>query len=161
MNDFTIQPMTREVAQAILSWQYSGEYAIYNLTSEYTEADVAPFLDPDNHYYAIHTPAAELVGFCCFGRDAQVPGGDYSTEALDVGLGMRPDWTGQGRGRLFLAAILAFAQQTFAPQLFRATIASFNVRSQRLFARHGFQEQTRFISGHAQRHEFVIVVRPA
>lgn len=161
MSDFIIQPMTREAAQAILRWQYSGEYAIYNLATEDIEAGIQPFLDPDNHYYAIYTLAAELGGFCCFGRDAQVPGGDYRTEALDVGLGMYPEWTGQGRGRLFLAAILAFAQRAFAPQLFRATIARFNVRSQRLFARHGFQEQVRFISGHAQALEFVIVMRPA
>lgn len=173
MSDFSIQPMNREAALAILYWQYSGEYAIYNLSTEHAEAEIRFFVDPDNHYYAIHTLADGLIGFCCFGHDAQVPGGDYSrdygdnyggdheVEVLDIGLGMRPDLTGQGKGNAFLRAILLFAQQTFAPQLFRATIASFNARSQRLFARHGFQEKARFMSGHTQPHEFVIVTRPA
>lgn len=28
------------------------------------------------------------MGYCCFGTDARVPGGDYSADALDIGLGM-------------------------------------------------------------------------
>ena len=55
---------------------------------------------------------------CSFGIDAQVPGGDYSAQALDVGLGLRPDHTGQGLGVTFLGAILAFAQERYSPTNF-------------------------------------------
>jgi hypothetical protein len=36
------------------------------------------------------------IGFCCFGPDAQLRGGDYHEPALDVGLGLRPDLVGKG-----------------------------------------------------------------
>lgn len=165
MSHFVIKPMTAVDAQALLYWQYSGDYAIYSMSTEYAAADVHFFVDPRNRYYAIDrindSLGRGLGGFCCFGHDAQVPGGDYSEAALDIGLGMRPDLTGQGLGTLFLGTILDFARQTFAPQLFRATIASFNGRSRRVFAKQGFEERARFMSGHTQPHEFVIVIRPA
>ena len=65
--------------------------------------DVAALLRPDYHYHAAHDETGRLVGFCCFGEDAQVPGGDYSLPALDIGLGLHPDLTGRGLSHSFLA----------------------------------------------------------
>ena len=56
------------------------------------------FLAPKNGYLAVRDSEGALVGFCCFGFEGQVPGGDYSVDALDVGIGMRPELTGQGLG---------------------------------------------------------------
>ena len=44
------------------------------------------FIDPQNRYYQIEDERGDFAAFCCFGWDAQVPGGDYSADALDVGL---------------------------------------------------------------------------
>ncbi len=40
-----------------------------------------------------------MVGFCSFGVDGRVPGGDYPDGPLDVGMGMRPDLTAAAWGR--------------------------------------------------------------
>jgi ribosomal-protein-alanine N-acetyltransferase len=71
-----------------------------------------PLLRPDYHYYAVHDATGVLVGFCCYGEDAQVAGGDYAAPALDVGMGLRPDLVGQGRAHGFLQAILAWGVET-------------------------------------------------
>ncbi len=65
-------------------------------------------------------------------------------EVLDVGVGMRPDMTGQGLGCRFVAAVLEFAAQKFAPRILRATIAGFNRRSARVFESLGFERMCRF-----------------
>jgi RimJ/RimL family protein N-acetyltransferase len=57
---------------------------------------------------------------------------------------MHPGLVGQGHGSGFVAAILAFAREAFAPQRFRVTIAAFNERSQRTFRKLGFRETSRF-----------------
>jgi RimJ/RimL family protein N-acetyltransferase len=156
---FFFHPLTEAEANAMLRWRYAGEYAIYNLANAPTADEVAFLVDPHNGYFGISNEDGEFVAFCCFGADAQVPGGDYTAPALDIGLGLQPDLTGHGLGTGLLAAILDFAAQRFAPTALRATIASFNLRSQRVFAKDGFHEIARFTSGHAQPREFVVMWR--
>jgi RimJ/RimL family protein N-acetyltransferase len=96
-------------------------------------------INPQNGYFCIFAENEALVAFCCFGHDAQVPGGDYSAPALDIGLGVRPDLTGQGRGLSFVEAVLGFAHHSFAPPTFRVTIADFNKRAQRVWEKAGFR----------------------
>jgi RimJ/RimL family protein N-acetyltransferase len=85
-----------------------------------------------------------LIGFCSFGEDARVAGFDYADDALDVGLGMRPDLVGQSLGIGFTRAVLDFAQREYSPSAFRVTIAGFNRRAQRLCLALGFRETARF-----------------
>jgi len=132
------RPMDEANARAFLSWRYDPPYDSYTIPPAAVE-HLAFFTDPHNAYYSISNDDGTLEAFCCFGADAQVPGGDYTTDALDVGLGIRPDLTGQGRGTAYLAAILDFARQTFAPTLLRTTVAEWNTRAQRLWAKAGFQ----------------------
>ena len=151
--------------QTILRWQYSGEYMLYNALLDPETADIDAvslefFVNPHNAY-AAYDEAGVLIGFCCFGVDAQVPGGDYTEDALDVGLGLRPDLTGQGLGTNFLGAILALAQREFDPLPPRATIAAFNARSQRIFAKNGFQTVQRFMSRSDPPLAFVVMVKEA
>jgi RimJ/RimL family protein N-acetyltransferase len=130
-------------ARAFMSWRYDPPYDLYNIPASAIE-DLSFFTDPQNAYYSISNDAGTLEAFCCFGADAQVPGGDYAEDALDVGWGLRPDLTGQGRGVMYVTAILAFAQQTFAPARFRTTVAEFNIRSRRVCEKAGFQQVQRF-----------------
>jgi RimJ/RimL family protein N-acetyltransferase len=135
---FTFQPMNKANARALLSWRYEPPYDFYNLSS-FTEADISFFVGPQSGYYSIIDEGDKLVAYCCFGLEGQVPGGDYSAEALDLGLGVRPDLTGQGRGSLLVKAVLDFARQTFAPSTCRVTIAAFNQRALRVWEKAGFQ----------------------
>lgn len=156
---YTIQRMTEAEARQIGSWRYPAPFSFYNPNEAYLKEYIEYLANPRYQYYAVYR-GAELWGFCCFGEEAQVPGGDYSLpDTLDVGLGMHPQKLGQGHGKAFLAAILAFAQSHFGAKNFRATIATFNQHSQRLFANAGFQPVQRFRSSHDNATEFVVVIR--
>jgi RimJ/RimL family protein N-acetyltransferase len=159
---YLFEPMTEAYAREIVAWRYPGQYDIYNTSDADVEEDVRMLMDPRYAYHAVLDGGGFLVGFCCFGADAQVPGGDYADMgALDVGLGLRPDLAGQGRGLGFLEAILEFAQRELEATRFRATIALFNVRSRRVFAKAGFAEVQRFTSASARPLEFVVMTRAA
>lgn len=136
---YTFRPMDEDGARTIVTWRYDAPYDLYNPTSGQVEKDVENFLDSRNAYHVVTNEQGDLVAYCCFGPDAQVSGGDYTTQALDVGMGTRPDLMGQGRGHDLITAVLDFGQDTFAPSAFRATVAAFNQRALRLCERAGFR----------------------
>lgn len=139
----TVAPITRGEAEAIASWRYNPPYDIYNLD----RGAIPVLLDPGNRYYSIGDDTSRLIGYCCFGAEARVPGGDYvlrEPEVLDVGVGLAPKWVGHGMGTAFVGAILEFARASFSPQKFRVSVASFNQRSQRTFKKLGFIERLQF-----------------
>ena len=140
----TFHQMDETSARTIQSWRYKPPYAIYNPGSDDVENDIQRFMDPGSPYYGMADEQGELVAYCCFGMEAQVPGGDYRSEALDIGLGVRPDLTGQGQGLAYVNGVLDFARATFAPCSYRVTIAEFNERARRVWEKAEFQFVARF-----------------
>ena len=133
-------PITRADAQAISRWRYEGPYSVYNGNP----ASVDSLLEPRFHYHSVHDEHDNLAGYFCFGEDARVSAGKrlgiYEREpALDIGLGMRPDLTGQGLGEEFVTSGLRFANEAYSPQAFRLTVATFNRRAIRVYERVGFE----------------------
>lgn len=153
-------PMDEAGARAILSWRYEAPYDLYNLDPGDAEAAVQFFLDPQNGYQSITDEQGDLVAYCCFGLDAQVPGGGYDTPALDIGLGVRPDLTGQGRGLGYVRTVLGVAQRTKAPDTLRVTVAEFNKRAQKVWRQAGFRPVQRFVRQQDGR-PFVVLLRKA
>lgn len=150
-------PMERESAEEIVAWRYEAPYSVYDGEPGGVEA----LLERSHHYYAIADHRGEMVGFCCFGVDARVPGGAYAeADALDVGAGMRPDLTGRGFGADFVGAILDFGLKTFSPGALRVTVATFNERAIRVCEQAGFEQVETFHggSGESQR-EYAVLVR--
>ena len=147
-----IRPITYAEAIVASTWRYPGPYAIYD--SE--PSDHQRFLLPEYRYHAI-LDGDDLIGYCCFGPDARVPGGSYPDDALDVGAGMRPDLVGRGHGGGFLAAILHFAATTYAPGAFTATVAAFNHRALAACRSVGFLELSRFTSTGDDPRDFVML----
>jgi [ribosomal protein S18]-alanine N-acetyltransferase len=142
---FVLQPITRNDAHAISGWRYEEPYSIYDGDPTSVEA----LLLPRFSYHSVYDEHGDLVGYFCFGEDAQVATGrrlgHYESEpALDVGLGMRPDLTGRGLGEEFLHAGLRFARETYSPPAFRLTVATFNRRAIRVYERAGFEAVERF-----------------
>jgi len=136
---FRFTPMTESAARTIVTWRYEKPYDIYNVDPEERESTARSLLDPVNRYFAAWS-LEELVGFACFGSDARVPGGDYRGEGIvDVGLGLRPDLTGQGIGLRFVNAIVAFAAKEGRPRKLRLTVAVLNQRAIRVYERAGFR----------------------
>lgn len=146
---FTFTPMTKADAREILSWRYDEPYAVYNMANE--EGDNSELLDPRSPHFAGHDESGELAGFISFGTSAEVT--DYPVPALyrdddvkrqgvlSVGLGLRPDLTGQGRGigLAFVNSGLDFAREQFHPRVFRLYVLTFNERAIRVYERAGFQ----------------------
>ena len=141
--NYTLQRMDEQDAGRIATWHYDPPYDLYN----HSPFDVPFLLDADNRYFAVRDDSGRLAGYCCFGAEARVQGGDYDEAepaVLDIGVGMHPALVGQGFGNEFVRTILQFARDGFTHSKFRVTIAFFNERSQRTFHKLGFTESQRF-----------------
>ncbi len=151
------QPMAEAGAQTLVSWRYEAPYDIYNLDSP-DEQNICYFLEPQNAFYSITGQSGNMAAFCSFGPDGQVLGGDYRANALDIGMGLRPNLTGQGQGLMYVKAVLDFARRAFAPAAFRVTVAQFNKRALRVWEKAGFRAIQTFQSKHDGQ-TFVVLLR--
>jgi ribosomal-protein-alanine N-acetyltransferase len=118
-------------ATRISGWHYEPPYDFYDVTSD--PDDLQELLDPKRRkedYFSVFDEAGVLVGFFQFGREGT---------AVGVGLGMRPDLTGQGLGLDYLLAGLEFARERFAPEHFTLSVATFNERAIVVYERAGFR----------------------
>jgi len=121
--------LTVDEAERPLGWRYSGPYATY---------DAEGPLRPEHGFFAVEDDAGSLVGYACVGAEARVPGVDEEAGTVDVGYGMRPDLTGQGHGREFVGAILAYVVARDPDARLRMSILRWNERSRRVAQAHGF-----------------------
>ncbi|WP_019911705.1 GNAT family N-acetyltransferase [Paenibacillus sp. HW567] len=147
----TISVMKEQEAREIVIWEYDPPYSIYNMTDD---SDSIQEL-MDGSYFSVTAQEGELIGFFCYGRNAQVPGGIrqglyIGDSVLDIGLGLRPELTGMGRGLDFLQAGLKFGQQKYAPATFRLSVASFNHRAISLYRKAGFRQTGAFINTYGE-----------
>jgi RimJ/RimL family protein N-acetyltransferase len=156
----TFRPLTREQAEEVVSWRYPAPYGLYNVPAERISDTVEAMLRVDLHYYAVSRGEGGMIAFRCFGPDAQVDGGDYSVDALDMGGGLRPDLTGRGLGRTILGAAIDFAIGRFRPNRLRTTVASFNVRALTVCEDLGYVVESEFERPSDQR-QFKVLSRDA
>lgn len=136
----TFMPMSEADAQAIAGWRYDGPYSIYNIEDD---ADLSEMLDRRSPHYAVYDANKELMGFFAYGTAAEVtdmgaPALYGEGKSMTIGLGLRPDLTGQGLGAAFVAEGLDFARRQFTPRGFRLFVLSFNQRAMRVYERAGF-----------------------
>lgn len=136
-------PVDEASAREFLIWKYEAPYEIYNYKSEHFAQDLAYHLDPANNMYSMYRDN-DLIGYCSFGQDAQVPGGDYSEDALDIGLMIKPELTGQGLGTSFVANIIQQAREKYDPKKLRVTILETNLRAMRVWEKNDFQKTQTF-----------------
>ncbi len=153
-------PLDEAAAREIVRWRYDPPYDFYNYRPEETEKEIRYLADPVNNLFGIFERQEELIGFCSYGADARVPGGNYAADALDIGLGLRPDLTGRGLGGAVIRELLEFVEKKRPSTHLRVTIASFNGRARRAWQKAGFVETSRFkCSGDGS--EFAILVKEA
>ena len=145
MNSYHLIPLEEEHALDILTWRYPAPYDFYDPPSDRPAEDyVREFIKPEYQFHAVLNSQNEFSGFCSYGLDGQVVGGNYQEEALDIGLGMKPELTGNGQGYHFFRSILYFAQANFEFNRFRLTVADFNQRAIRLYTNFGFTRHDEF-----------------
>ena len=128
---FWIQPMSQDSADQIAAWTYPAPYDFYDMVAD--EEDLSELLSQssrENTYFEVIRNGA-LFGFATF-----FPKKDH----LEIGLGMKPDQTGQGLGVNFYQAIEDFARKNFDCQVLQLSVASFNQRALALYQKVGYKK---------------------
>jgi [ribosomal protein S18]-alanine N-acetyltransferase len=128
-----VRPMTVDEAEQVAAWRYSGGWSIYNL-----ESAQSLIVDLSNYYSIIFD--GNLIGFCCIGEAARVPGMTEEPATLDLGVAMDPVQVGRGHGAAFGQVVLNFLSQTHLDKVLRAVVQSWNERSLQLTRRLGFED---------------------
>lgn len=119
--------MTKKFANEIITWSYEPPYDIYALRNP------DELMTDDFQVYVENS----LLGYICFGKTAQVPPYEYSTDHFDFGLAMRPDLTGQGQGKIHMQEIMNHLR-TLTDLPLRLTVLTFNKRAINLYKNMGF-----------------------
>ncbi len=157
--DFQICEMTTAYAIEISTWTYQEQYQIYSMDN--TDECRSELLGGE--YYAVIDSIGELVGYFCFGEAAQVPIGRtfgvYSTiKYKDIGLGMKPQFCGQGKGYDFISAGICFAKCELSASELRLTVARFNQRAIKVYDKIGFREKYSFVrEANNEKTEFLVM----
>jgi ribosomal-protein-alanine N-acetyltransferase len=137
MSGYRFRRMTDEEATQISGWHYEPPYNFYDATSD--ADDLQELLDPKRRkdaYFSVFDEDGVLLGFFQFER---------AGKTVDVGLGMRPDLTGQGLGVEYLLAGLEFARERFSPERFTLSVARFNERAILVYERAGFRRGNEYM----------------
>jgi ribosomal-protein-alanine N-acetyltransferase len=141
-------------AREISGWRYAPPYGFYDATAD--PADLAELLDPQSRrgvYFSALDGESRLVGFFQF---------EKTGEAVDVGLGLRPNLTGRGLGAEFVLAGLAYARERLSPRRFTLSVATFNGRAIGVYERAGFRRgRTYTHETNGGEHEFLSMWREA
>jgi len=146
------EEMTQKHAEDIaFNWHYNGEFSFYDMESD--KEDLIEFLDPDkrgNSHFVVMNDT-EVIGFFSFNKVTQ--------STIDLGLGMRPDLTGNGHGLRFLIAGIDFAKAKYNPKKITLSVATFNQRAIKVYRKLGFEEVETFMQDtNGSRYEFLKMI---
>ena len=140
------QPEAVEIADR---WKYDGEYAFYDMTAD--PEDYEEIVTPEkrgNRYFSVFD-GDDLTGFFCVEQD----GAD-----VEIGLGLPPGLTGQGRGKAFLEEILRFVRENYSFEKIKLDVVSFNQRAIKVYERAGFLKTgTAKVSTNGGVYDFVLM----
>jgi|GEM_PF-312420 len=123
--------------EAIATWRYPGALSIYD-----PGCSADQLRAPD--HVALSSADGALLGYGTFGAEGRVAGGRYDETALDVGMGLRPDWVGRGLGPAALSRLISYARLQRGAERLRATVADANPRAGALVRDLGFVPAHRF-----------------
>jgi RimJ/RimL family protein N-acetyltransferase len=115
-----IEPLRSADAAVVDAWRYDPPYDFYNGEDE-------PVQNPERFY--VVRDGDEIVGFYYF---------DEREDIVEIGLGLRPDLTGQGLGLEFFLDGVAFAHGRFPGRRVTLNVAAFNERAIAVYERAGF-----------------------
>jgi ribosomal-protein-alanine N-acetyltransferase len=152
---FSFDPLSQAEAEEIALWHYPEPFSFYDWAED--PGDLAELLNPalrDDAYFGVHDRENHLIGYFSFRK--------RDRRALEIGLGLRPERTGQGIGGAFLQAGLDYARSRFEPTEFVLSVATFNKRAITVYKRAGFAPVRVYMhSTNGGDWEFVEMRRPA
>jgi RimJ/RimL family protein N-acetyltransferase len=127
---YHVDALSIEDGMDIAMWRSPGPWAV----NDALEAPRA-----DEGYWAIRAGGGELVGFCCFGEAARVPGLAPERASLDVAFGLRPDLVGRGLSAGVARAVVDHARRVAEGNRLRCVVATWNGAGRRATETAGFQ----------------------
>ena len=119
---YAVGTLTDEEAREAVAWRYDGEYAVYNFPSWDECAargwSITDAVKRENAYFSVRY-AGEFLGFFhIMDRAGHV----------ELGVGMKPELCGQGRGRMLMALALAKILETRGCTTVMLAVRTFNTR---------------------------------
>lgn len=120
------QQNARKIAD---QWKYDGKYSFYNMTEdpEDYEEIISPLLRENKYFQVIRND--ELFGFFVLEQMADI---------VDMGVGIKPELTGNGFGVQFILLILDYIKENYSVSTVRLGVAKFNTRAQKVYEKVGF-----------------------
>ena len=64
--EFTLVPIDEATAREVVSWRYSGQYALYNVDGEEAEEEIRILADPRYAYFAVYEVEKGALWFLLF-----------------------------------------------------------------------------------------------
>ena len=126
---YAVSLLTIEDAMDIAMWRMPGPWAVQD------SLEPPP---PDEGFWAVRDVAARLVGYCCFGEGARLPGLAHSPGKLDVALGMGPQYAGRKLSHQFAEAVVAHARSIGENRVLRCAVPSWNAKGRHTSEAAGF-----------------------
>ena len=132
---YRIVPLKEVYAKDICGWKYEGEYSVYSYSSwemairnhwEIADAKVR-----GQEYRGVLNKAGELTGYFKMHQD--------ENGEVEIGLGMRPEECGQGKGADFVKTITDYVKKQYPESLVYLEVRLFNQRAVKCYEKAGYQ----------------------
>lgn len=139
LKPLVVEMLTETDARSICSWHYPYPYDVYDYADWETVVKEGWDLSiPEKR-------SAEYVGFkynnglVAFGRFSVVP------NLILIGIGLRPDYCGQGFGAEVMNALIAIAKKRYPQNVLALEVRTFNTRAIRCYESCGFRKTRRYV----------------
>ncbi len=139
---YKIEKMTQDIALHIADdWKYPDEFSFYDMTEALED------LRGDS-YYSVFEDGI-LIGYFCFYEEDEI---------VEIGLRLRPDLIGQGKGIEFFNLITEFIVNETNNKRLRLSVAKFDKGAIKVYKKAGFYEMSsKKVNTNGGIHEFVIM----
>lgn len=133
INNYLKVPMTEDYAQQISTWQYEGEYEVYNLPS-YEEMKL-------NNYGMTNLEQAD--NYICYVTGDEVVAyvnmKEMDDQRVFIGIGLKPNYCGKGQGKYFLNDSLLEIKKRYPNHQLFLEVRSWNKRAIKAYQKVGFK----------------------
>ncbi len=128
--------MNQNEVEKVISWKYEGVYAFYDMEADMEDLrEFREFAAQNKNYWSVYEKEM-LVGFFSYH--------DQELNEVEIGLGMNPEWVGQGYGLSFLKAGIEKAIDLYHPNSLSMSVAEFNKRAIKVYQKAGFIKKNTF-----------------
>jgi len=122
---------TEKDAIDIATWKYEGEYSFYDNDKTEVKKQWVMNIHQEENAFVLYNEKNELIGNCSF---------DYDEEHKEymLGLQMRPNLTGQGKGIEYVKSIIDFGKKKYKFNSLVLLVAKFNERAIKIYKKLDF-----------------------